>query len=898
MNKVFLLDAYALIYRAYYAFIRTPRITSKGQNVSAILGFVNILNEIIRKESPDNICVVFDPPGGSFRRVMYPDYKANRESTPEDIRLSVPIIKEILEALNIVHTMVTDYEADDVIGTLAKRFSDSDNKIYMVTPDKDYCQLITEDIYMYKHVKGGKHEIITPKEVCEKYNISETSQIIDILALWGDAADNVPGATGVGEKTASKLIAEYGSVEGILANTDKLKGKQKINIENSKQNIELSKDLVTIRIDVETELSLEDIKFKTGNIEKLKKLYKELEFSSLYNKLQPPKPKVVQQTLFGGLFDTPTEEVKIEESIDISKHNISKIDIDNCASLCDKIKSNKVILDTEKGKNSHILSLAIDTEVYYIQYYSSEENIIIKEILNSLKSSEVSVFNLKEFIKLLNSFNIEYSAKAFDIELAHYVLMPEQKHSRRKICSDYAGFSEYGDIFEDLAIHQSFDSLDETNKEKIIKQRIIILSKTVEKLSEELKNNNQEELYYNIELPLVEVLSYMEKEGVRLDLATISELTEENTIELKNIEKKIFDIVGHDFNLSSPKQLGLILFDELDIEPKPKKTKTGQYATGEEVLIKLKDKYEIIDFILQHRSLKKIISTYLEALPKLINAQSGKIHTTFNQTSVSTGRLSSSNPNLQNIPIKSEKGRKIRGVFIPEDNQLFVSVDYSQVELRLMAHFCKDEHMLSAFKNKEDIHTATASKIFGVEKNDVTKEMRFQAKTANFAIIYGVSAFGLSQSLNIPRKEAKELIDNYFMQYPNIRTFIDETIEKTKELGYVETLFGRRRYLSDINSSNSVVRSYAERNAVNSPIQGTAADIIKIAMNLIYTEIKSRGLKTRMLFQVHDELNFSVPVDELDEVKEIIVDKMERSTILSVPLDVEIGVGANWNEAH
>ena len=895
------MDAYALVFRAYYALIRAPRMTSKGMNVSAIFGFVNILNELVRKEKPDNICVVFDPPGGSFRRDIYPEYKANRDATPEDIKLAVPYIKRILDAMSIKHIVVDNYEADDVIGTLSKRFANNDSEVYMVTSDKDYCQLIDDNIYMYKHVKGGKHEIVDTEKVLEKYKISNTLQIIDLLALWGDSADNVPGAKGVGEVTASKLISQFESVEGLLENTDKLKGKQKENIESSKDNILLSKDLVTIRTDVDVELSPEDIVFKKANNTDLISIYKELEFNTLIGKLKPEKPKVVQQSLFGDMFETPQEEVEInsdvKEAADIN-YELIKLDKDNLNKFRSDIKNRRLIVDTEVNKNSFVVSVLADTNLYFTYFNLSDSETIINDLLNSISDSDIVVFNLKEFLSVLKKYGVEFTGTAFDIELAHYVVLPEQSHSLRKICSDYAGYTQYDYIFEENSIHEALNSLDEKAKYSIMSRRVQIFSEVSEMLKKEITDNNQNELYFDIELPLVRVLSDMEHEGVRIDVDAINNLTIEYKEELSVLEKRIFEIVGHEFNLSSPKQLGPVLFDELGIEPKPKKTKSGQYATGEEVLIKLKDKYEVVELILEHRSQKKLISTYLESLPKLVSSETGKIHTTFNQTNVSTGRLSSSNPNLQNIPIKSEKGRKIREVFIPEPDHQFLSADYSQVELRLMAHFSEDEDMIKAFTNNEDIHATTASKIFGVEKDQIDTKMRIQAKVANFSIIYGVSAFGLSQNLNIPRKEAKDLIDNYFAQYPKIRDYMDNSINIAKKQGYISTIFGRRRYLSDINSSNAVVRSYAERNAVNSPIQGTAADIIKIAMNKIHSEIKSQKLKSKMLFQVHDELNFSVPDDEVDTMKKIITECMENSVNLSVPLLVESGSGTNWNEAH
>lgn len=924
-NKLFLLDAYALIYRSYYAFIKNPRINSKGQNTSAIFGFVNTLEEVLHKENPSHIAVAFDPPGPTFRHTEFEKYKAQREATPEDIKFSVPIIKEIIKAYNIPVLEVPGYEADDVIGTIAKRADKERFDVFMMTPDKDYGQLVEPHIFIYKPKYGSNDfDILDDKKVMEKYGLTYPLQMIDLLGLMGDASDNIPGCPGVGEKTAVKLLEEYESIENLLQNTHQLKGALKKKVEENIEQIQLSKFLATIKTDVPVVEKEEDFERKPIDETALRTIFEDLEFRTLINrvlKTETPKPNVpVQGNLFAMMDESPEMEEVVNDlpsyftDIHTTPHTYTAIQTEEkmqelCNLLCSQ---SSVCFDTETTDVDPILSELVglsfaykEGEAFYVPISENREEAqkqvdIFRPFFENENIEKIGQ-NLKYDILSLRNYNIEVRGKLFDTMIAHYLLNPELRHGMDYMAENYLKYKtihieeligkrgknqkSMRDVELEIISDYAAEDADITLKLKHI-------------LEKEIETNNLNDLFYNIELPLVYVLADMEWTGVRLDLEALSELSKQLTNELVLVEKEIIKMAGIDFNVNSPKQVGEILFDRMHIIDKPKKTKTGQYSTSEEELQKLRNNHPIIEIILEQRGLKKLLSTYIDAFPLLINPKSGKIHTSFNQTVASTGRLSSTNPNLQNIPIRDERGKEMRKVFIPDDGCTFVSADYSQIELRIMAHLSGDKNMLEAFAQGQDIHAATAAKIYKIPIEDVTSNMRAKAKTANFGIIYGISAFGLSERLNVPRGEAKELIDGYFETFPQVKIYMDESIAKARENGFVETVFGRKRFLPDINSRNAIVRGYAERNAINAPIQGSAADIIKIAMIHIFNRIKSEKLKSKMILQVHDELNFNVPVNELEKFTKIVTEEMENAYKLNVPLKTDVGVGDNWLEAH
>lgn len=898
MKRLFLIDAYALIYRSYYAFIKTPRINSKGLNTSAIYGFVNTLEEIVKKEKPTHLAVAFDPHGPTFRHEAFEQYKAQREATPEDIRKAVPIIKDIVAAYNIPVFIKDGFEADDLIGTLSKIAESRGFETYMVTPDKDYGQLVGGNVYMYRPRHNGGYEVMGEKEVTAKYGIQSKEQVIDLLGLMGDSSDNIPGCPGVGEKTAVKLLNDFGSIENLLANTDQLNGALKTKIESNVDNIKFSKFLATIRTDVPLEFNEDELKVVPADDDKLRALFADLEFRSLMEKhlSGPLSSNKREGATVGGASAIP-----VKKQGPVSGDGKS-VQLDMFASLFPG-EERKELKEMEERKeleelkeplipnipNIPKLSFALypldsnpfecKPESIGICYGSGNHSVIkldeegIAQARKILENPDIEKIghNLKYDIEMLSQVGIGVKGKMFDIMLAHYVLQPELSHT-----TDYLA-----DIY--IGREVSKEELAFTLKEPLLKA---------------LKEEGQDKLFLDIEMPLVSVLSKMESNGVRIDSDALRASSVSMTETLERLEREIQECAGFEFNVNSPKQIGEALFEKLHIAEKAKKTKGGQYVTSEEVLEGYKGKHPVISKILEYRGVKKLLSTYIDALPKLVNQKTGRIHTSFNQAVTATGRLSSSNPNLQNIPVREAQGREIRKVFIPDDGCLFFSADYSQIELRLMAHLSGDKNMIEAFNSGQDIHAATAAKIYKVAIEEVTPEMRRRAKTANFGIIYGISAFGLSQRLDISRQEAKELIDGYFATYPHIREYIEESIAKAKEKGYVETFFGRKRYLADINSSNSIVRGFAERNAVNAPIQGSAADLMKIAMIRIYNECERLGLKSKMILQVHDELNFSVYPDELETLRKVVIEGMQGVASLSVPLIADCGTGANWVEAH
>jgi DNA polymerase-1 len=928
------LDAYALIFRAYYAFFSNPMTNSKGIPTSTVFGFTLALEEVLRKEDPTHIAVVFDPPGPTFRHQMFPEYKANRDATPEDIKTAVPYIKKLLNGFNIPVIEEPGFEADDVIGTLAKRAEKEGFTVYMMTPDKDFAQLVSERILMYKPGRGGAApEILGPSEVNEKFLVERSEQVIDILALMGDSADNIPGAKGIGEKTAKKLIAQYESVEGIYEHIDQLKGKQKENLENSKEQVLLSKDLATITLEVPVKQGPGDLVRRELDRNMLEDLFKELEFKTIARRIlerdkttQPISNNADQASvrtgadqqanLFGEPEETGTSEEKsISASIDTVEHHYRLIDsLEGVQSLAKELAAlDSFCFDTETTGldplEAELVGIAFSWEAHHAVYIAfGEDSQEVDHWLGPLKpvfsdqTIEKIGQNLKFDLHILKSYGIEVRGNLFDTMVAHFILRPEQKHNLNVLAEQYLDYSMV-DI-ESLigkkgSKQSSFRTVSAEKAKEYAGEDADITWQLAGILKREINQQGFGELSEKIEMPLIPVLMKMEHQGVKLDVEALDHFAVELREDILKTEQDVFSLAGTEFNISSPKQLGEVLFERLKIVENPKKTKTKQYATGEEILVQLKDKHPVIDKILEYRSLRKLLSTYVSALPQLVKPGTGKIHTSFNQALVTTGRLSSVNPNLQNIPIREERGREIRKAFIPErEENIFFSADYSQIELRLMAHLSGDEQMIQAFVNNEDIHTATAAKIFKIEAGQVSKEMRNSAKTANFGIIYGISAFGLSQRMQISRTEARELIDGYFESYPMVRKFMDSSIRMARENGYVETMFGRRRLLPDILSRNSVVRGNAERNAINSPIQGSAADIIKIAMIRIQEAFEREQLQSALILQVHDELNFDVRPDELERIREITRHEMEHAATLSVPLVVEMGQGANWLEAH
>lgn len=923
MEKLFLLDAYALIYRAYYAFIKNPRINSKGFNTSAIMGFVNTLEDVLKKENPTHIGIAFDPAGPTFRHEAYEQYKAQREETPEAIRLSVPIIKDIIRAYRIPILEVMGYEADDVIGTLATEAGKRGITTYMMTPDKDYGQLVSDHVFMYRPKYGDKEfEVMGVKEVKEKFNIESPAQVIDMLGLMGDTADNIPGCPGVGEKTAQKLIAEFGSIENLLSNTDKLKGSIKTKVETNKEQISFSKFLATIKTDVPINLNMEELKREEPDEEELRKIFEELEFRTLLDRVLKNEKKTVASPtpIQGNLFDLfaagNAEETKNSNlmRLDDLKYDYQLLDTEEKIDVfLQNILTKKIFsLDTETTGTDPIsaqlvgmsFSYAENQAVYVPVPADRDQALKIVNKFKSLLENEETLKvgqNIKYDMLVLGNYGITVSGPMFDTMIAHYVLQPELRHGMDYLAEIYL---KYDTIKIEELIgpkgkgQKNMRDLSPTQVYKYACEDADVTLKLKNILEKELVENGVEQLFYTIEMPLVPVLAYMERNGVRIDTEALKETSRHFTARMHQIEEEVHQLAGMEFNIASPKQVGEVLFDRLKIVEKAKKTKTGQYVTSEEVLESLKGKHEIVGKILEHRGLKKLLGTYIDALPQLINPHTGKIHTSFNQTVTATGRLSSSNPNLQNIPVRNEDGKEIRKAFIPDDGCEFFSADYSQIELRIMAHLSGDPHMIEAFQKGQDIHAATAAKIYKEKLEDVTREQRSKAKTANFGIIYGISVFGLAERLNVDRKEAKELIDGYFENYPKVKEYMDHSIQIAREKGYIETIFKRKRYLPDINSRNAVVRGYAERNAINAPIQGSAADIIKVAMINIYRRFKEENIKSKMILQVHDELNFSVLPEEKEKVQQIVISEMESAYKMKAPLLADCGWGKNWLEAH
>ena len=926
-KRLFLLDAYALIYRSYYAFIKNPRINSKGVNTSAILGFVNTLEELLKKENPSHIAVGFDPQGPTFRHEAYEQYKAQREETPEVIRYSVPIIKQIIEAYNIPIIEVPRFEADDVIGTLAKLAEKEGFDTYMMTPDKDYGQLVSPHIFMYRPKFGGDFEILGPDEIKAKYGIDSPEQVIDILGLMGDSSDNIPGCPGVGEKTAVKLIADFGGIENLLAHTDRLKGALKTKIETNREQIEFSRFLATIRTDVPLTFDEVALRREPVNGEKLRPIFEELEFRTLTERVlgnkaataAAPKP-APQRSLFDQA-PQPAEEAADEKPAESKLADIHTVPhtyhlVDTAEKMWDLAAplacAPAFAFDTETTGIDPMsvelvgLSFALkEHEAYYVPVPDDQEKAretvrIFKSALENPASLKIGQ-NIKYDYIVLHNYGVEVKGNLFDTMVAHYLLQPEQYHNMDYLASIYLGYKtvEIEELIGPKGKKQL--SMRQVPVEQVYPYAAEDADVTLQlknRLEKELAKDKMEKLFYEMEMPLTRVLADMEIAGVNVDTAELKSSSDLLTRRLGELEQEIYQLAGTTFNVSSARQVGEILFERLKIDEKAKKTKTGQYSTTEEILEKLRSRHPIVGKILDQRGIRKLLSTYINALPELINPKTGKIHTSFNQTVTATGRLSSSNPNLQNIPIRDNEGREIRRAFVPDPGCLFFSADYSQIELRIMAHLSGDPHMIGAFREGSDIHAATAAKIYKVPIGEVTADMRRKAKTANFGIIYGISVFGLAERLNIPRSEAKELIDGYFESYPQIKEYMNKSIEVAREKGYVETICGRKRMLPDIHSHNSVVRGYAERNAINAPIQGSAADIIKIAMIRIARRFEEEELKSRMILQVHDELNFNVPTDELERVQEIVRHEMENAYPLQVPLVADYGTGHNWLEAH
>ena len=917
--KLFLIDAYALIYRAYYAFLKNPRINSKGMNTSAIFGFINSLEDVLKREQPTHVAVAFDPHGPTFRHEAFEQYKAQREETPEVIRQSVPVIKEIIQAYRIPILEVPYYEADDVIGTIAHQAASEGFDVYMMTPDKDYGQLVGEHIYMYKPKFGGDYEVLGVAEVLEKYQLASTSQVIDLLGLMGDTADNIPGCPGVGEKTAQKLLAQFGSIENLLAHTDQLKGAQKKKIEENAEQIRFSKFLATIKTDVPITFDAAQCLREKPDEERLIDIYTNLEFRTFVNKLRnesspTPDANPLQFDLFAT--DSPSDS-KNSTLADLTStpHSYYLVDSEEKqVELARLLEGQEYFaFDTEtEGLDpltAHLVGMSFaihENEAWYVPVPASQAQAreVVLRFAPALQNPAIQKIgqNIKFDILALRKYGVKVAGKLFDTMLAHYLLNPELRHGMDYLAETYLHYKTVP--IEDLIGPKG---------KKQGSMRDVPLEQIKEYAAEDadvtlrlrnyfapyLKSEGVEKLFEEIEMPLVYVLAEMEATGVKLDTEALRQSSEVLTMQLASLEQEIHQLAGQEFNINSNRQVGEVLFDKLQLDTKAKKTKTGLYSTSEEVLEKLRAKHPIVEKLLDYRGLKKLLSTYLDALPALIHPETGKIHTSFNQAVTATGRLSSTNPNLQNIPVRDELGREIRKAFIADsDDCLFFSADYSQIELRIMAHLSQDPHMVQAFCEGADIHASTAAKIYNVPLDEVTPDMRRKAKTANFGIIYGISIFGLAERLSIPRTEAKELIEGYFQTYPNVRAYMDESIRVAKEKGYVETIFKRKRFLPDINSHNAMVRGYAERNAINAPIQGSAADIIKLAMIRIHQRFEEEGLKSRMILQVHDELNFNVYREEFDRVKAIVLDSMEHVIPLRVPLIADCGEGQNWLEAH
>jgi DNA polymerase I len=927
-KKLFLLDAYALIFRSYYAFIKNPRITSKGLNTSAIFGFLLTLEEVLQKKKPSHIAVVFDTPTPTFRHEMYKEYKANRDETPEDIRKAVPYIKRLLEAYRIPIIDCPGYEADDVIGTLSRKASEKGYVTYMMTPDKDFAQLVSDNVYMYKPSRSGNESITWGvDDIKREFGVERPIQVVDILGLMGDAADNIPGAPGIGPKTAMKLISEYGSIEEVFNNTDKLKGKVKEIIENNKEQIELSRKLATIEVNAPVELNEKDLVTEVPDREKLKALFDELEFRTtaarVFSEIDKKEPllesKIVRQTeggsLQGSLFG---DEIKAfnKEKFSIDKYEHFYKLVDNEATLRDLISRmaglKEFCFDTEttsiNALDSQLVAISISWrkgEGYLIYFPDSrQETLALLKILQPVFNDNTSLKigqNMKFDIQVLGNYGFEVNGPLFDTMLAHYLLEPDLRHNMDYLSETYLDYTPVPieSLIGQKGINQK--TMRSVPVEKIVEYAVEDADVTYqlkEIFEPKIINEGLMELARNIEMPLIKVLADMERTGVRVNEDELTSITGQLREDILTLEREIYTLAGTEFNISSPKQLGDILFIRLKLDDNARTTKTKQFITNEEILQRLKHKHPVIGKVLEYRGLKKLLSTYVEALPLLINKSTGRIHTSFNQAVASTGRLSSNNPNLQNIPVRDERGREIRKAFVPAQGYIFFSADYSQIELRLMAHLSKDSNMIADFLSGNDIHAATASKIFKVDIKDVTREMRSKAKTANFGIIYGISSFGLSERLTIGRKEAKDLIDGYFISYPGVKIYMDESIRKAREQGFVTTMFGRKRYTRDIHSRNQVVRGNAERNAINAPLQGSAADIIKIAMIRIHSRLKEKAMKAKMILQVHDELIFEVPPEELEILKDIVLTEMTSAVDMDVPLKVDWGTGNNWLEAH
>ena len=919
-DKLFLLDAYALIYRAYYAFIKNPRINSKGMNTSAVMGFMNTLNEILTKEHPTHLGVAFDH-GKTFRDEAFPQYKAQREETPEDIRRSVPVIKQILEAMHIPVLQVDGFEADDVIGTLATKAGQQQIETYMLTPDKDYGQLVRDNVFQFRPRHGGGYEKMGPAEVCQKYAISSTNQVIDLLALMGDSSDNFPGCPGVGEKTAVKLINEFGSVENLLANTEQVKGKLREKIENAVDDINMSKFLATIRTDVPIDLDMEKLKISDPDEDKLEEIFSELEFKSLLSKfvkksIKPQKTDNIQLDFFADFAPERPEDSKLfkNKGVKSTPHEYHLVENqEDATKICQKFLSEKIlVLDTETTSLAPIdaelvgLSFSVkEHEAYYVAIPENrDEAQQLVEIFRPLFENEQILKigqNIKYDLEVLSRYGIELRGPMFDTMLAHYLIQPELRHNMDYMAETLLG---YDTIHIDELIGprgKGQRSMRDLKPEEVYEyacEDADITLQLYHVLLPKLKEAGAEQLFYDIEMPLVPILAEMEMHGVRIDTDSLAETSRLFTQRMHDLEADIYEQAGQQFNIASPKQVGDILFGQMKIVDKPKKTKTGQYVTSEEVLQQLKGKHPIVANILAHRGLKKLLGTYVDALPKLINPRTGHIHTTFNQAVTATGRLSSSDPNLQNIPVRGEDGKEIRKCFIPDEGCLFFSADYSQIELRVMAHLSGDENMIRAFREGHDIHAATAARVYKKDIADVTRDERTKAKRANFGIIYGITVFGLAERLDISRDESRQLIDGYFETFPQVHDYMEQSKQTAREHGYAETLYHRRRYLPDINSHNAVVRNFAERNAINAPIQGTAADIIKVAMIRIYRRMKAEGLRSKMILQVHDELNFSVVPEEKSRVEQLVIEEMQSACTLAVPLIADAGWGTNWLEAH
>lgn len=921
MDKLFLFDAYALIYRAYYAFIKNPRINSKGMNTSAVLGFCNTLHEVLAKEKPEYLGVAFDPHGPTFRSEAYAQYKAQREETPEDIRRSVPVIKDILKAMRIPVLEAEGFEADDVIGTLARKAGSEGIRTYMLTPDKDYGQLVGGNVVMYRPRHGGGYETLDEAGVCQKYGITGTAQVIDLLGLMGDAADNIPGCPGVGEKTAVKLLQQFGSVDALLERTGELKGALKKKVEENAEQIRFSKFLATIRTDVPVELDLEKLRVTEPDTAELRRLFTELEFKTLLDKFLNNRENIKnnangQLDLFSEIpadGQVGEEKSALKTLTDIP-HTYKLVDTEeDMLKLRDFFMTKSFLsLDTETTSTNTIdaelvgLSFSVsENEAFYVPVPADRQQ--AQNIVNIFKPvyEQPSILkigqNIKYDMEVLANYGVELAGEMFDTMLAHYLLQPEQRHNMDDMAETYLG---YRTIHIDELIgpkgkgQKSMRDLPPEEVYEYAAEDADVTLKLKNLLEPKLKEAGVWQLFSEVEMPLVRVLASMERNGVRLDTDSLKETSQILTARINDIEQEIYRLAGEEFNIASPRQVGEILFGKMKIVEKPKKTKTGQYVTSEEVLQQLRGKSEIVGKILEHRGLKKLLGTYVDALPKLVNPRTGHIHTSFNQTVTATGRLSSSDPNLQNIPVRGEDGKEIRKAFVPEEGCLFFSADYSQIELRVMAHLSGDENMQEAFREGYDIHAATAAKIYHETMDSVTRDQRTRAKRANFGIIYGITVFGLAERLDISRKEAAELIDGYFATFPRVAEYMEKAKETAREKGYAETLMHRRRYLPDITSHNATVRGFAERNAINAPIQGTAADIIKIAMVRIYDRFKRENIRSKMLLQVHDELNFSVYPDEKERVERIVLEEMQNAYPLDVPLVADCGWGANWLEAH